>query len=72
MQLSNFIANHWAKRDEHIANGKTLLRDLWQYSKDNPDDVLLALVAVAVLDIEDDVDGLDDIESVYSIHEFRG
>lgn len=69
MKVPSAVSRHWDKRNDYIGRGKDFVQETWDYAKSNPDDVLLALITVAVLDIEDDV---DDIESAYSIHEFRG
>ena len=76
MNLSNLKSmamKHWSFREDYAAKAKTFAQDTWQYAKENPDDVMLAAITVALVDINDSVDDIEDMSSIntaLNIHEF--
>lgn len=46
---------------ERIETAKQYGKEALQYAKENPSDVLLGFIALALFDIEQDVDELEDV-----------
>tara|TARA_R100001460_G_scaffold107394_1_gene156101 strand:+ start:1202 stop:1387 length:186 start_codon:yes stop_codon:yes gene_type:complete len=59
--MSDFIST--AKRHatpERVNWLKQKARDSWEFIKDNPNEIMLGLITLAVFDIEDDIDDIED------------
>lgn len=57
--MSDFI--NQAKRHatpERVSWLKQKARDSWKFVKDNPNEIMLGLITLAVFDIEDDIDDI--------------